>query len=79
MVRLICEIEMKEPHIRQTSLINASSKSPHKKNLRTPKDLSPGEKKTAMAILKQRQRQGKLDPKWAYDFMKVLTAMKAQE
>ena len=70
---------MKEPHIRQTSLINASSKSPPKKTLRAAKDLSPGEKKTAMAILKQRQRQGKLDPKWARDFMKVLTAIKAQE
>jgi hypothetical protein len=66
---------MKEPHIRQTSLIDASPKSAPKKTLRTAKDLSPKEKRTAMAILKQRQRQGK----WARDFMKVLTAIKAQE
>jgi hypothetical protein len=70
---------MKEPHIRQTSLIDASPKSAPKKTLRAAKDLSPKEKRTAMAILKQRQRQGKLDPKWAHDFMRVLTAIKAQE
>jgi hypothetical protein len=70
---------MKDPHIQQTSLIDASPKSAPNKILRATKDLSPGEKKTAMAILRQRQRHGKLDPKWARDFMKVLTAIKAQE
>ncbi len=70
---------MKKTHIQKTSLIDVSPKSAPNKTLRVVKELSPREKRTAMAILKQRQRQGKLDPKWAHDFMKVLTAMKAQE
>ena len=70
---------MKAPHTQQTKVFNASSRSVAEKTLNAMKGLSSREKRAALEIIKQRQRQGRLDSRWAANFVKVLTALKAQE
>lgn len=65
---------MTAPHAQQVLAIDTPEKSSS-----TAKGLSKWEKRTAMEIIKQRQKQGKLDPKWTANFMKVLTTLKAEE
>ena len=70
---------MTAPHTQQVKAIDTLEKSAIKKSSSTAKGLSKWEKRTAMEIIKKRQKQGKLDPKWTANFMKVLTTLKAEE
>ncbi|MHC4758914.1 MAG: hypothetical protein ACYTE8_09665 [Planctomycetota bacterium] len=67
------------PTTLQTAVVDAPARSAVDTTFVALKDLSPGEKQAASAIIERVERQGKVDLRWIASFIKVLTVLKAEE